>query len=209
MENTVSDAEKGRLPSANEEEFIESLYRGTFSVFLGQPKALGAVMYFQNIEWADGPIALENQPDVPRNLVIVLSGDGSDACTGTLIITGVDPDGDAVTEVLTPDGEGGGKELVGTKIFARIDSAVISDASGGSETTLVASANGDTIGLPFDIIAKAAVRHIYFNQTYINPADALDGIMVGPSQSGVDVHLFEAYDGVKTLIVFVQPTRRA
>jgi hypothetical protein len=204
VENTLSEAEKGRLPDADEHEFVEQLYRGTFSVFLGQPKAIP--MLLVDLEWANGTYAAAAQPDVPRNLLVALA-DSENACTGTCTILGVDSDGNVITEVLQPDGEGGGKELLGTKIFARIDSIVISNAAGGDETTLLAAAGGDIIGFPCDILARAAVRHIYFNQTYVHPDDAV--IAVGVSTSGVDVHNIEAYDGVKTLLVFLQPTRRA
>jgi hypothetical protein len=156
-----------------------------------------------SVDWANGTLGIAAQPDCPRNVTATLT-DANNSVTGLLTITGQDPDGQTVVETMQPDGAGGGKTLVGTKIFAKITSAVITNSAGAvTVDDVVVVGVGDKIGLPFDITAAADVRHVYLGGVRI----ASPTIVVGAQISTVDVSA-GTYNGTKVLFALVQPTKR-
>ncbi len=115
-----------------------------------------------------------------------------------MTITGLDPAGRVVVETMAPDAAGGGKTLTGTKIFASITSQVISDTGGtvdGGTDQLVIGV-GNVIGLPSDIVATTAVKHVYLGGVHLTA----DAIAIGASLSGVDAN-GGTYDGAKLMHV--------
>jgi len=146
--------------------------------------------------WANGPLTIAGQPDVARNITAVLT-DTNNSCTGLLTITGVDPAGRPVVEVMRPNGAGAGKTLTGTKIFAQVTSCVLSGCAGGTPSTdVVVIGYGNVVGLPSDIQATTAVKSVYLGDT----RQASPTIKLGTSTSGVDASA-GTYDGTKPLVV--------
>jgi hypothetical protein len=130
--------------------------------------------------------------------------DASNSCTGTITVTGEDCDGDAVVETMSPDGAGAGKTLTGTKIFAKVTSVAITLAAGGlAGTDVVVVGVGTKIGLPYDILTTAAVRHVFLGGTRI----ASPVVVAGASISTIDASA-GTYNGTKAMVAYVQPTRR-
>lgn len=203
MENTISDAVKDRIPTVEEEELLQQALTGALSLFLGVPVVADVDRIVESILFADGTLTIAAQPDCPRNVTATLT-DADDSVVGTLTITGKDPMNRTITEVMSPDGEGGGKTLVGTKIFAKIDSVVISGASGGEGgVDLLVVGVGNVIGLPLDIPDVDGVRHVYLGGVRI----ASPTVAIGASTSGIDASA-GTYDGAKILHALVQPTAR-
>ena len=168
------------------------------SAFLGAPVVADVDRSYATADWADGTLAILAQPDVPRNLTATLT-DANDSVSGLLTLTGLDPAGRVVVETMAPDAAGGGKTLVGTKIFASITSQVISGTGGsvdaGSDQLVIGV--GTLIGLPTDIKAAAAVKHTYLGGVLVTP----DAVAAGVSLSGVDAN-GATYDGSKIMQVF-------
>lgn len=203
MENTISDAVKDRIPSVEEEELIHQALTGALSLFMGLPVVADADRIVTSILFANGTLTIAAQPDCPRNITIALT-DADDSVVGTITVTGKDPMGRTITEVMHPDGEGAGKTLTGTKIFAKIDSVVISGASGAEvDVDMVVVGVGNVIGLPLDIPDVDGVRHVYLGGVRI----ASPTVAIGTSTSGIDVSA-GTYNGSKALHAFVQPTAR-
>ncbi|UCG53368.1 MAG: hypothetical protein JSW58_07395 [Candidatus Latescibacterota bacterium] len=202
MENTLSYEELNRVPTAEEKVLLAAMQVGAASIYLGSPIALDDNRIVTSVDWADGSLSIAAQPDVPRNITVALT-DADDSVTGLLTITGKDAAGRTVSETMQPDGAGGGKTLTGTKIFAQVDSAVITDtagATGGVDQLIIGV--GNVIGLPFDIGAEAAVIHAYLGGTKVTP----DAVATGVYTSGVDAS-GGTYDGSKVLQVFANPVR--
>jgi hypothetical protein len=203
VEKTLSTEEAARLPDPDKSEFLNALYEGALSCFLGQPVIADIDRIVVTVDWADGTLSLAAQPDCPRNITIALT-DADNSVTGLITVIGEDPDGQAVVETMAPDGLGGGKTLTGSKVFAKVTSVVISN-TGGAPTTddEVVVGVGVKIGLPMNILAAADVRHVYLGGTRI----ASPNITTGASTSTVDASA-GTYNGTKVLQAFVQPTRR-
>ena len=204
MEKTLSDAEASRLPDVNEDEFIGNLFRTALPIFMGLPVIADIDRIVVTVDWADGTLTIAAQPDTPRNITIALT-DADNSVTGLITVTGKDCDGDVVVETMAPDGLGGGKTLTGTKMFAQITSVVISN-TGGTPTTddEVVVGVGNKIALPQDIIAAAAVRHVFLGGV----RQASPTVTTGASTSSVDASA-GTYNGAKAMVAYVQPTRRA
>ena len=203
MEKTLSDAEAARLPDVNEDEFIGNLFRTALPIFMGLPIAADADRIVTTVDWADGTLTIAAQPDTPRNITIELT-DADDSVTGLITVTGKDCDGDVVEETMAPDGEGGGKTLTGTKMFAQITSVVISNTAGATTDDEVVVGVGNKIALPEDILATAAVRHVFLGGV----RQASPTVTTGASTSSVDASA-GTYNGSKAMVAYVQPTRRA
>ena len=203
MENTISDAVKDRIPTAEEEEFIQRSLSGAVSLFLGQPVLADADRIVTTILFSNGTLSIAAQPDCPRNITATLT-DADDSVVGLLTITGKDMMSRTIVETMAPDGEGAGKTLTGTKIFASITSVVISGASGGETAVdMLVVGVGTVIGVPFDLPDVDAVRHTYLGGTRI----ASPTVAIGVSASGIDASA-GTYNGTKVLHAIVQPTAR-
>jgi len=203
MENTVSDVEKARLPGATENELIMLLGTAAFPMVLGQPVIADVDRIVTTVDWTVVALTIAAQPDCPRNITATLT-DADNSVTGLLTITGEDAQGRTVVETMAPNGAGGGKTLVGTKIFAKVVSAVITLATGATTDDEVVIGVGDVIGIPIDLSWTVSVTHTYLGGTRI----ASPTLTAGVSTSGVNVSA-STYNGTKVLLVFVKPTKRA
>lgn len=207
MEKTLSAEEFARLPTPEKNDMIGKMYDGAMYFDLGAPVIADADRIVVPEDWVNGgtvdtkTLTIAAQPDVPRNLTVLLT-DANNSCTGTLTITGKDIAGRTVTEVMTPDGLGGGKTLTGTKVFASVTSAVVVGKGGTTSTDQIQIGVGNKIGLPVDIDASAAVTFCSFNSVPVSPT-----IATGVSTSSVDASA-GTYDGAKILKVAVRPTKR-
>jgi hypothetical protein len=204
MEHTISDVEFTRLPTANKIEFLRKLFDCSMPIFMGLPVVADVNRYLAAELWADGSKAILAQPDTPRNITIALT-DADNSCRGTLTITGEDCDGETITEVLTPNGTVGAKTLVGTKVFAKITTMVIANASGATPVDDVVDVGcGNKIGLPYSIPSSQSVRHVFFGATRV--PDAV--VYTGASAGSIDITASQTMDGATALWAFVQPARR-
>lgn len=204
MESTLSATERDRLPTPDEAEFLTGALADPLSVFMGQPILADVDRIVTLVDWADGTLILAAQPDTPRSVTCTLT-DVSNSVTGLLTITGTDPRGRTVVETMQPLGDGNGKTLVGTKIFASITSCVITATAGAlAGTDQLVIGVGDVIGLPFDLVATAGVRHVYLGGVRV----AAPVLTAGVSLSGINVSA-ATYDGTKVLFAIVHPTKRA
>ena len=205
MENTLSDVEKARLPDANQAGMLTALMTLSFPLVLGQPVLADVDRIVVSTDWATGSYSIAAQPDCPRNITAALTDADNSVKTGTVTITGEDVEGNTITETMTPDGIGGGKALVGTKMFAKITSVVIGATTGGlAGTDKLVVGVGTAIGIPWTLLHAAAIRHVYLAGVRI----ASPVVTVGPATSSVDVSA-GTYDGAKVLLVYVQPARRS
>jgi hypothetical protein len=179
------------LPSAGEKAALPNIPAAADTAFLARLQSTVQVCLpiYENADadeivaaalWADGAYVLVRQPDVPRNITINLT-DVDNSCTGTVTVTGSDPQGRVVTEVMTPDGLGGGKVLVGTKIFARVVSVVVAGAAGAAPGDNLEVGVGLKFGVPFDLTAGAEVVHAYIEGI----RQAAPTIVTGVSLSGI------------------------
>lgn len=98
-----------------------------------------------DVDMKVGTYTIAAQPDVPRNITVTHTADGTADTLGTIVIVGTDYAGDALTETLTPVS---GTIAAGTKAFRTITSItgvgwVI--AAGNDNVSL---GRGSLIGLP-------------------------------------------------------------
>lgn len=199
MERTVSDVEFGRIPTVEEAGIVAKLQKGIQSLFMGAPVVADDDRIVVSADWADGSLVIAAQPDVPRNITAVLT-DADNSVTGLLTITGKDCRGRTITETMAPDGAGGGKTLTGTKIFASITSAVITDSEGEvAETDLIKIGVGNVIGTPYDLDSDAVVHHVYLG----GALQSSPTIVTGVSISGINASS-GTYNGSKILQAFLQ-----
>lgn len=203
MERTVELNEGTRIPDEEEHETLEAQTQGVISAFLGQPVVADTDRIVVSCDWATGALSIAAQPDCPRNVTATLT-DADNSCTGTLTIAGEDPDGQPITETMTPDGAGGGKTLTGTKMFAKITSVAITNAAGGTPSTdVVVVGVGNKIGLPVNITRSLAVVHVFLG----GARQASPTIATGASTSSVDASA-GTYDGAKVLWALLRPSKR-
>ncbi len=200
-ETTLSDVEAARVPTPAEATEVAKLYAGRTSEFLGVPLDATADHCYPSTTWADGTLAIALQPDVPRNLTATLT-DGDNSVTGVLTITGLDYAGRTIVETMEPLGDGNGKALVGTQIFAEITSQVITATAGAAGGDVLVIGVGDVIGVPYDLEHTGAVAFAYLGGTKLTP----DAVATGAGTSGVDVN-GGTMDGAKWLHVIMQPAR--
>ena len=198
-EVTLSDQEFTRLPTVEEAGFLSASQKGIQSVYMGSPIAADDNRIVTSVDWADGSLTVAAQPDVPRNVTAALT-DADNSVTGLLTITGKDIRGRTITETMQPDGAGGGKTLTGTKIFAKVDSCVISGTAGAAPgTDVIIIGVGDVIGTPNDLDSGAVVQHVYLG----GARQASPTVTTGVSLSGIDASA-GTYDGSKVLHTFLQ-----
>ncbi len=201
-ETTLSDVEFERLPTPLEAAGVADLYDKRVSAFLGLPVLIDDNRVVTTVDWADGTLSIAAQPDVPRNVTCVLT-DTDNSVTGLLTILGLDYAGRAITETMQPIGDGNGKTLVGTKIFAEITSCIITStagAAGGTDKLIIGV--GNVIGVPWDLLHTGAVAFAYLGGVKLTP----DAIAIGAGTSGVDVNS-GTMDGAKWLHAIIQPAR--
>ncbi|MFA4944456.1 MAG: hypothetical protein WC789_07120 [Lentisphaeria bacterium] len=204
MERTLGPTELARIPSADEKLVLARQQVGSIFCFMGAPLLEDADLISVAADWADGARVIAAQPDVPRNLTALLVDANASILTGTLTITGVDAQGRPVVEVMTV-AAGVGLAFTGTKIFARVDTAVITDTTGvvnaGADQLVIGV--GSVIGLPVDIERAAEVMFAYLGGTLTTP----DAVATGVSTSGVNL-TSGTYDGTKLMSAIIQPSRR-
>lgn len=203
MESTLSAEERSRIPTPDEAEFLEDQLADPKSVFMGQPVVADVDRLVTTIDWADGAQVVAAQPDCPRNVTATLT-DADNSVTGLLTITGLDARGRTITETMQPLGDGNGKTLVGTKCFASITSIVISDTAGAAPGDAIVVGVGNVIGLPFDLVHTAGVRHVYLGGV----RQAAPVVTTGASTSGINASA-GTYDGSAILWAIAHPTKRS
>jgi hypothetical protein len=199
-ESTIPTTTLANLPTAAEKAILTAQassgmlgFSGAEEVLLGAPVIADADRIVTTVDFADGTLTIAAQPDCPRNITATLT-DADNSASGVLTITGKDIAGRTIVEVMEPDGAGGGKTLTGTKIFAVVDSVVVSSMSGGTTDDEVVVGVGNVIGLPKDIATSGAVKHVHLGGARV----ATPTVATGVSKSGVDVNA-STYNGTKLL----------
>jgi hypothetical protein len=200
--HALTDAEYARVPTGAEKEFLEGMVGDQDAAYanLGTPALADVDRIVVSAAWAAGALSIAQQPDVPRNVTATLT-DADNSVTGTLTITGLDRNAVPVVEVMSPAGNGTGKTLTGTKIFASIVSCVISGTSGETGADLIVIGTGNLIGLPTNISNTNQVHSVVFNGAVV----AAPTLAAGVSLSGVNVSTL-VYNGVKRLEAYVTGT---
>ena len=201
MEQTLSDAEKGRLPDPSEAETVEVLTYGSISCFMGQPILADVDRIVTAVDWADGGLTIAAQPDTPRNLTGTLTDADESITAGLCTFTGMDPQGRTISEVWDMTE---GLTFTGTKIFASVATAVISGTAGTPEAgvdTLVVGV-GNLIGTPVDLGVASEVVAAYVGNAKVTP----DAVAVGESTSGIDAN-GATYDGSKIMWALIKPAK--
>jgi len=200
-QNTISDAEKGRLPTPAEAENIEILTAGCIPAYMGAPIDADDDRIVTSEDWDDGSLTIAAQPDVPRNLTVTLTDANASITAGICTITGKDAQGRPITEVMDMED---GLAWVGEKIFAEVTSAVISGTAGtpATGTDVVKVGVGDLIGTCIDLGVESEVVHAYLGAVKVTP----DAIATGESTSGIDVN-GGTYDGSKVMWALLRPAK--
>lgn len=200
-EHTLSTDEKTRLPTPAEEEAIEALTRGCIPAFMGAPIDADDDRIVVSEDWDDGGLTIAAQPDVPRNLTVDVTDADTSITGGILTISGKDPQGRSISEVMDISE---GLSWVGEKVFAQVDSAVISGTTGtpAPGTDVVIVGVGDLIGTCVDLEVESEVVHVYLGAAKVTP----DAIATGQSTSGIDVN-GATYDGSKVMWALLRPAK--
>lgn len=165
------------------------------AAYFGAPVAVDDNRIVTSANLTNHSYTIAAQPDVPRNITIDVTDTTPSLTAGLVTVTGTDPSGEAVSEVLDL---ADALTFVGTKIFASVTTAVASgliaeDLDGAGDETIIVGV-GAVIGLPSPIADVAAVKHVYFNAARV----ASPTITAGAQTSGVDGGTL---DGSKTLLV--------
>lgn len=162
---------------------------------LGAPIVATANRIVTSVDWANGSLAIANQPDTPRNVTCTLTDANASVTAGTITVTGRDPEGNLITEVITAAQARAG--FVGTKIFASITSVVIAGSVGQQAgVDVVVVGVGTVIGLPSSIVETSQVKHVFL----AGVRQAAPVLSAGQGRSGVNVSA-GVYDGTKQLRV--------
>jgi hypothetical protein len=202
MENTLSDIEHARVPDQSQHDQLAALSSGVIAAFQGQPVVADPNLIVTSVDWGDGALTVAAQPDVPRNLTAVLTDADGSITAGLLTATGIDPMGRVITETMDITD---GLSWTGEKIFARVDSVVISGTAGtpaaGVDTVIVGI--GNVIGTPVDLSAENQVIAAYIGGGLIVAA-SIDAIATGESKSGIDLNS-QTYDGSKIMWALLKP----
>jgi hypothetical protein len=172
--------------------------QGSESVMLGAPIAADDDRVVTAVDWGDGSLTIAAQPDVPRNVTAVLVDANTSITAGVLTITGEDTAGRTIVETMTLPT----LTLTGTKLFAKIDSVVISGTAGSVDagTDQLKVGVGNVIGTPSDLAASSEVLHVYLG----GARQASPTVTTGVSLSGIDASA-GTYDGSKLLLAIIKP----
>lgn len=146
---------------------------------------------------ADGAQIIAAQPDVPRNIEVALTDGDSSITAGNIVLVGTDAAGASVTETHVIASGSGTQTFVGTKIYGSLTSVTVDSIAGNTGADLLEVGSGKVIGVPNNIVAAGAVKHVYFN----NVREASPTVTAGVQLSGVDVSA-STYDGAKRLVIF-------
>ena len=202
MEYTLSDEQLARLPNPREAIVVAEQYEKRVSAMLGLPVLADVDRIVTTIDWADGAQAIAAQPDVPRNITATLT-DADNSLTGLMTVLGKDYKGRVISETMQPLGDGNGKTLIGTKIFAEITSITMTDTAGAAPGDAIVVGVGNVIGVPFDLLNASAVAFCWLDGVKLTPT-----VAIGESISGIDASA-GTYDGAKWLHAIIQPSLAA
>jgi len=169
------------------------------SAYLGAPVVADPDRIVTSAPYDNGTLTIAAQPDTPRNITVTVTDANASITAGILTVTGVDPMGNAVVEVMDITD---GLTFTGTKMFGSVTSAVITDEVGSqaSTTDVIVIGVGNRIALPQDIVGSQAVKHVYLGGARV----AAPVVTAGPQISSVDVSA-ATYNGTKALQVIYSP----
>jgi len=175
---------------------IDNLARPMLSESLQAPAAAATDTIVADVTIANGAQIVQAQPDVPRNLTATVTDGNASISAGTVTIVGTDPQGRAVTELLTLPT----LTLTGTKIFAKVTTVTVAGLVGNAGGDNLKVGCGNVIGLMNDIANSSAIKVVYFNKAVVTPA----AVATGTSKSGVNYNT-GTYDASKPMHVLYQP----
>jgi hypothetical protein len=203
MDETISKAEKARIPTDMEEEALVAMTLGAIPAFMGQPVLADVDRVVVSCDWADGALSIAAQPDCPRNLTVTVTDADTSITGGIITFVGKDAQGRSVSEVMDITD---GLTWVGTKVFAKVTSATISGTTGTAtpSTDVLTVGVGDKIGTCVDLGATAEVVHVYLGNALVTP----DAVAVGEAQSSIDAHT-ATYNGSKIMWALLRPAKNS
>lgn len=168
------------------------------NVFLGTPIVATVDRIVTAVTLANGVQTLAGQPDCPRNITVKLTDANSSVTVGRVTVVGLDPSGASVTETFDIVSAGGTQTITGVKIFASVTSVTNSSVAGAAAGDDLEVGVGNVIGLPNQITASTAVKHVYLGGV----RQAAPTIPFGTQITGIDASA-GTYDGTKALMAVV------
>jgi hypothetical protein len=166
------------------------------SAFLGAPVVADPDRYVVSVNLTNAALTVAAQPDCPRNVTVTVTDTTPGITAGTVTVVGTDAAGRAVTEAFDFSDFESATAEVGTKIFATITSITAAGftALGGSGDETIIVGCGTVIGLPTDVVATGAVKHVFLGGARITSPVLAAGV----AESGVDASA-STYNGTKLL----------
>lgn len=198
---TQSTSRSDLILTEGEKSFLQGTESGVEYVDLGAPVVADPDRLVAALDpIADGGLTVQAQPDVPRNVTALLT-DANNSVSASLVIEGVGMDGYPVREEHDfVAGSASSKSFVGTKIFARVTSAVVSGTSGAASGDTIQVGVGNVIGLPKPINNANAVKYASLGAVPV----ASPTVATGAQTSGVDLS-GSTYNGSKAMKVGYRP----
>jgi hypothetical protein len=107
-----------------------------------------------------------------HNVTVAQTAVGAEDTNGTITVTGIDINGDAISEVITPNA---GATVQGAKAFKQVLSVVGAGwvIAEGNDTIVVGF--GEIVGLPHKIAAAADVLLVGFDTALVNAPTVVAG----------------------------------
>lgn len=123
--------------------------------------------------------------DVPRNLVCV-SSHGSSMVAMTIVVSGYDQYGVAMTESFSITATGTSKTATGNKAFKYISQIAITSAGNATTNTLIIG-TGDKLGLPYKLAEKSDLLSMFFDDALNVPSAIAKAVTTTASATTGDV----------------------
>jgi hypothetical protein len=170
--------------------------------FVCVPATIVANRYFDSAAMHNGAYTVANSglpgDGLAHNVTCAQTAVDVEDTNGILTITGLDVDGNVISEVLTPDA---GVTVQGTKAFAKVTSIVGAGwAQGGTGADTIVIGFGEVVGLPDKLAAAADVLMVAHNTALVNaPTVTVDAAVLSKNTVTVPTG-----DGTKKLRVLYQ-----
>jgi len=170
--------------------------------FVCVPAAIVANRYFASAAMHNGAYAIANSglpgDGLAHNVTCAQTAVDVEDTNGTLTITGLDVDGNVISEVLTPDA---GVTVQGTKAFKQVTSIVGAGwAQGGTGADTIVIGFGEVVGLPDKLAVAGDVLMVAHNTALVNAPT----VTVDPAELSKNTVLVPTGDGTKKLRVLYQ-----
>ncbi len=170
--------------------------------FICTPATIVADRYFASAAMHNGAYAVANDglpgDGLAHNVTCAETAVGAEDTNGKLTITGLDVDGNIITEDIIPDA---GVTIQGARAFKKVTSIVGSGwAQGGGQDDTIVIGFGEIVGLPDRLAVAADVLMLAHNTALVNaPTVVADANVLSKNTA-----LVPTGDGTKKLRVLYQ-----